>query len=158
MCEQLIRMHGSSHLTTVLHQCVAGMYSPACLPACLPLPHCACMCLMPQLIGWMVGANTMLEYLLAASTVVKGFASYFTTLIGACMHCVALHTAIAHTQHAVVTCCYICAASNKAAADVLLALSRPPGCAMSRVAVVFGSCPYQCSVGTPGSRKLPCLS
>ncbi|WIA40660.1 hypothetical protein OEZ86_004366 [Tetradesmus obliquus] len=35
-----------------------------------------------KLIGWMVGANTMLEYLLAASTVVKGFASYFTTLIG----------------------------------------------------------------------------
>jgi hypothetical protein len=40
-------------------------------------------CLL-QFIGWMVGANTMLEYLLAASTVVKGFSSYFTTLIGAC--------------------------------------------------------------------------
>jgi hypothetical protein len=29
----------------------------------------------------------MLEYLLAASTVVKGFSSYFTTLIGARHHC-----------------------------------------------------------------------
>jgi hypothetical protein len=29
----------------------------------------------------------MLEYLLAASTVVKGFSSYFTTLIGARQHC-----------------------------------------------------------------------
>lgn len=38
---------------------------------------------MLQLFGWVVGANTMLEYLLAGSTVAKGFASYFTTLIGA---------------------------------------------------------------------------
>jgi len=30
----------------------------------------------------MVAANTLLEYLLAASTVAKGFASYFTVLIG----------------------------------------------------------------------------
>jgi hypothetical protein len=36
-----------------------------------------------QFFGWMVGANTMLEYLLAGSTVAKGFASYFTTMIGA---------------------------------------------------------------------------
>jgi APA family basic amino acid/polyamine antiporter len=35
-----------------------------------------------QFFGWVVGANTMLEYLLAGSTVAKGFASYFTTLIG----------------------------------------------------------------------------
>jgi hypothetical protein len=35
-----------------------------------------------QFFGWIVGANTMLEYLLAGSTVAKGFASYFTTLIG----------------------------------------------------------------------------
>ncbi|KAF6257134.1 amino acid permease-domain-containing protein [Scenedesmus sp. NREL 46B-D3] len=35
-----------------------------------------------KFVGWMVGANTMLEYLLASSTVAKGFASYFTTLIG----------------------------------------------------------------------------
>jgi hypothetical protein len=35
-----------------------------------------------KFVGWMVGANTMLEYLLCASTVAKGFASYFTTMIG----------------------------------------------------------------------------
>jgi hypothetical protein len=35
-----------------------------------------------QFFGWMVAANTLLEYLLAASTVAKGFASYFTVLIG----------------------------------------------------------------------------
>jgi amino acid transporter len=35
-----------------------------------------------KFFGWMVGANTMLEYLLCASTVAKGFASYFTTMIG----------------------------------------------------------------------------
>ncbi|WIA30684.1 hypothetical protein OEZ86_000756 [Tetradesmus obliquus] len=35
-----------------------------------------------KFFGWMVGANTMLEYLLAGSTVAKGFASYFTTMIG----------------------------------------------------------------------------
>jgi hypothetical protein len=35
-----------------------------------------------QFAGWVVGANTMLEYLLAGSTVAKGFASYFTTMIG----------------------------------------------------------------------------
>lgn len=34
-----------------------------------------------KLIGWVVGANVMLEYLLAGSTVAKGFSSYFTTLI-----------------------------------------------------------------------------
>jgi amino acid transporter len=37
---------------------------------------------LSQFFGWMVGANTMLEYLLAGSTVAKGFASYFTTMIG----------------------------------------------------------------------------
>jgi len=35
-----------------------------------------------KFFGWVVGANTLLEYLLAGSTVAKGFASYFTTLIG----------------------------------------------------------------------------
>ncbi|KAI8467780.1 MAG: amino acid permease-domain-containing protein [Monoraphidium minutum] len=35
-----------------------------------------------KFIGWIVGANVMLEYLLAGSTVAKGFSSYFTTLIG----------------------------------------------------------------------------
>lgn len=35
-----------------------------------------------KFIGWLVGANVMLEYLLAGSTVAKGFSSYFTTLIG----------------------------------------------------------------------------
>eukprot|EP00775_Hariotina_reticulata_P009041 gene9041-9212_t len=35
-----------------------------------------------KFFGWMVAANTLLEYLLAASTVAKGFASYFTVLIG----------------------------------------------------------------------------
>lgn len=35
-----------------------------------------------QLCGWIVGANTLLEYLLAGATVAKGFSSYFTTLIG----------------------------------------------------------------------------
>ena len=39
-------------------------------------------CVTCQFFGWMVGANTMLEYLLAGSTVAKGFASYFTTMIG----------------------------------------------------------------------------
>jgi len=43
-------------------------------------------CLL-QFFGWMVGTNTMLEYVLAASTVAKGFASYFTTLIGMLLPC-----------------------------------------------------------------------
>jgi hypothetical protein len=45
------------------------------------MPRAVCRAL--QFFGWMVGANTMLEYLLAGSTVAKGFASYFTTMIGA---------------------------------------------------------------------------
>lgn len=35
-----------------------------------------------KLSGWLVAANTILEYLLAASTVAKGFSGYFTVLIG----------------------------------------------------------------------------
>jgi len=43
--------------------------------------------LLCQFFGYMVGANTMLEYLLAGSTVAKGFASYFTVLIGKTCNC-----------------------------------------------------------------------
>lgn len=48
---------------------------------CLALPPCLDIrCL--QFVGWMIGCNTFLEYLLAGATVAKGFSSYFTVLIG----------------------------------------------------------------------------
>lgn len=43
----------------------------------------ACTRLFLQLFGWLVASNTILEYLLAGSTVAKGFSGYFTVLIGA---------------------------------------------------------------------------
>jgi hypothetical protein len=55
-----------------------------CVSCCgvLHTPFSPPAAVLPQFFGWMVGANTMLEYLLAGSTVAKGFASYFTTMIG----------------------------------------------------------------------------
>lgn len=77
-----LHLHNHARPTTAVQ---ATKLPTTFLPAC-PCPLHPCPGLPPQFIGFMVGANTMLEYLLAGSTVAKGFASYFTVLIGKALH------------------------------------------------------------------------